>query len=87
MAAAGNAVMGRARDMNPVRQRREELRMLLVELAAKVDGSLVDGVPVRCSPPLLSHIEANFYPRARTQQAIADALGSTREVLFPLEFE
>lgn len=78
--------MTRARDINPVRLRREEMGLLLGELAERVNGSVVNGSVVRCSTPMLSMIEGGLVPKAKTQQAIAEALSSTREQLFPVEF-
>ena len=68
--------MTRIRDTNPVKARREQQSMLMVELADKISKS----------PAMVSMVEGGFYPQASTQQKIAEALGSTREELFPAEF-
>lgn len=79
--------MTRVRDRNPVRLRREELDMQLGELAKKVDGTQVNGSVVKCSTPMLSMIEGGLYPKPKTQEAIAQALGTTRRAMFPMEFD
>lgn len=69
--------MSRAHDTNPVRRRREQQGMLLIELADKCE--------VR--PPKLSMIEHGYVPRLQTMIAIADALDTTADVLWPQEFD
>jgi transcriptional regulator with XRE-family HTH domain len=68
--------MTRARDMNPVRLRREELGMLLIELAAAISRS----------PAMLSMVEGGFCPKRATQVQIAAALQTTPEALWPEEY-
>ena len=69
--------MTRARDVNRVRLRREEQGMLLKELADKTG----------LSAPMLSHIEGGFVPKLHSMRAIAAALGTTADQLWPNEFE
>lgn len=66
-----------ARDRNPVRRRREQLGMLLVELAEKTGRS----------PGLISHIEGGYVPKLATMLKIADALRTTPDALWPEEVE
>lgn len=68
--------MTRARDINPIRVRREEQGMLLIELAAKIERS----------PAMLSMCEGGFVPRRATQVQIAAALATTPEALWPGEY-
>lgn len=60
-----------------MRKRREELGMLLVELARKLERS----------PAAISMFEGGFVPKPRTQVQIAEALGTTPEKLWPAEWE
>ena len=66
-----------ARDTNPVRKLREQQGLLLGELAERSD----------CSAAKLSMIEGGFVPRLPTMRAIAAALGTTADKLWPDEFE
>lgn len=68
--------MTRARDTNLVRLRREELGMLLTELAANIGRSAA----------MLSSVEGGFVPKRPTQASIAAALDSTPEALWPEEY-
>lgn len=68
--------MTRARDLNRVRLRREEQGMLLKELADAIDRSAA----------LVSMIEGGFVCKRRTQVAIAAALNTTPEALWPEEY-
>ena len=68
--------MTRARDINRVRLRREELGMLLKELADAIGRSAA----------LVSMCEGGFVPRTSTRQAIATALATTPEELWPEEY-
>lgn len=68
--------MTRARDVNPVRLRREEMGMLLKELADEIGRSAA----------LVSMIEGGFAPKRKTQVAIAAALRTTPEALWPEEY-
>lgn len=68
--------MTRARDTNPVRIRREELGLLLGELAVTIDRSA----------PMLSMIEGGYTPKRPTQVQIAAALRTTPEALWPEEY-
>ncbi len=65
------------RDINPVRLRREELGMLLVELARKIDRSAA----------FVSVCEGGFVPHAARRQQIAEALETTPERLWPGEYQ
>lgn len=69
--------MTRAREENRVRLRREELDMLLKELADKISRSAA----------LVSMIEGGFCPKRKTQVAIAAALQTTPEALWPEEYQ
>ena len=69
--------MTRAHDTNRVRLRREEMGMLLKELAQKIGRSA----------GLLSHVERGFVPKRPTQVQIAAALNTTPEALWPEEYE
>jgi hypothetical protein len=68
--------MTRARDLNPVRLRREELNMLLVELAAKIGRS----------PAFVSVCEGGFIPAHNRRVQIATALDTAPETLWPQEY-
>jgi transcriptional regulator with XRE-family HTH domain len=68
--------MTRARDVNPVRQRREEQGMLLKELACAIERSAA----------LLSMVEGGFVPKRGTQVKIAAQLSTTPEALWPEEY-
>lgn len=70
-------MMTRARDTSLVRKRREELGMLLVELAERIGRS----------PAFLSNVEGGFVPQLRTMRKIADALKTTPVALWPDELE
>ena len=70
-------MMTRARDESLVRQRREELGMLLTELAAKLGRSAA----------LVSMIEGGLVPQLKTMKAIAEALDTTPILLWPGEVE
>ena len=69
--------MTRARDVNRVRLRREEQGMLLKELADKIGRSAA----------LVSMVEGGFVCRRQTQVAIAAALHTTPEALWPEEYQ
>lgn len=69
--------MSHARDTNPVRLRREEQGMLLIELADRIGRS----------PSLVSVIEGGFVPALPTMVQIADALDTTPFALWPGELE
>lgn len=69
--------MTHARDTNRVRLRREELDMLLKELADQIGRSAA----------LISMIEGGFTPKRKTQVAIAAALRTTPEALWPEEYQ
>lgn len=71
-----------ARDTNPIRQRREELGLLVVELGQQVQRR--DGRPIGAS--LVSMIEGGFVPQRQTQVKIAAALDTTPERLWPHEY-
>lgn len=74
--------MTRARDQNRVRARREEQGLLLKELGQQVRRP--DG---RCiGAPLMSQVEGGFVPKRVTQVAIAAALSTTPEALWPEEY-
>lgn len=62
--------------MNPVRRRREEQGMLLIELARRVDRSAA----------LISMCEGGFVPKRGTQVKLAAALNTTPEALWPDEY-
>lgn len=68
--------MTRARDINPVRLRREELGLLLVELAHAIGRS----------PAMLSMVEGGYCPKRTSQVKIAAALATTPEALWPEEY-
>ncbi len=68
--------MTRAHDNSLVRQRREELNMLLVELARKIDRSAA----------FVSQMEHGFVPAHKRRQQVATALDTTPEVLWPEEY-
>lgn len=68
--------MTRARDVNQVRLRREELGLLLVELAQKIGRS----------PAMLSMVEGGYVCKRGTQIKIAAALSTTPEALWPEEY-
>jgi lambda repressor-like predicted transcriptional regulator len=68
--------MTHARDTNPVRLRREELGVLLKELAEEIQRSAA----------LVSMIEGGFCPKRKTQVSIAAALRTTPEALWPEEY-
>lgn len=69
--------MTRARDDNLVRQRREDMGLLLRELAALI----------KRSPAMVSMVEGGFVPRRPTQVQIAAALSTTPEALWPEEYQ
>jgi hypothetical protein len=73
--------MTHARDSNPVRLRREELGLLLKELAEMITTG--DG---RNPAPMLSMIEGGYVPKRKTQVTIAAALRTTPEALWPEEY-
>jgi len=66
----------RQRDINRVRNRREEKGMLLKELAGAINRSAA----------MLSHVEGGFVPKRATQVKIAAALDTTPEQLWPEEY-
>ena len=68
--------MTRARDLNAVRRRREELDMLLIDLAKDIKRSAA----------MVSMIEGGFCPKRSTQVQIAAALATTPEALWPEEY-
>jgi ribosome-binding protein aMBF1 (putative translation factor) len=68
--------MTRARDVSLVRQRREEMGMLLKELADDIQRNAA----------LVSMIEGGFVPRRPTQVKLAAALSTTPEALWPEEY-
>ena len=69
--------MTRARDLNLVRLRREELGLLLVDLARKIDRS----------PAFVSGVEGGYVPKLPAMVLIADALETTPIALWPGEVE
>lgn len=69
--------MTAARDSNPVRQRRDELGLTLMEVATRM------GRPAS----MINNVEGGFVPQKDTQLAFAVALESTPDVLFPGEWE
>lgn len=69
--------MTKARDTNLLRQCREQKGVLLVELAAKIERS----------PAFVSTVEGGFVPKPRSQMAIAQALDTTPDKLWPEEWE
>lgn len=68
--------MTRARDINLIRLRREEMGILLKELADEIGRSAA----------LVSMIEGGFVPKRMTQVSIAAALKTTPESLWPKEY-
>ncbi len=68
--------MTRARDVNPIRVRREEQGMLLIELAQRIGRSAA----------MLSMVEGGYCPKRATQVKIAAALSTTPEALWPGEY-
>jgi transcriptional regulator with XRE-family HTH domain len=64
------------RDTSRVRLRREELGVLLKELADDIGRSAA----------LVSMIEGGFVPKRKTQVSIAAALRTTPEALWPEEY-
>ena len=68
--------MTRAHDTNPMRLRREELGMLLIELARKVERS----------PAFISSVEHGFVPKMHSRDKLAAALSTTPEALWPEEY-
>ena len=68
--------MTRARDVNRVRLRREEMGILLKELADQIGRSAA----------LVSMCEGGFVPKRATQVKIAAALSTTPEALWPEEY-
>ena len=68
--------MTKARDVNPLRMRREELGMLLTELAAKIERSAA----------MVSMCEGGYVPKRGTQVKLAAALSTTPEALWPEEY-
>jgi predicted transcriptional regulator len=70
-------MMSNARDKSLVKKRREELGMLLIDLAAKIDRSAA----------FVSTIEGGFVPKLPAMLKIADALDTTPDVLWPDEVE
>lgn len=75
------ARMTHARDVNPVRIRREAQGLLLKELGQIARHE--DGRPI--GAPLLSMIEGGFVPSPETQLRIAEALDTTVGELWPDE--
>lgn len=69
--------MTHARDGNRVRLRREQRGMLLKELATAIGRKA----------SLVSMIEGGFVPKLPTMRAIAAALDTTADQLWPDEFE
>lgn len=70
-------MMTHARDTNLVRKRREELGMLLTELAEKIERSA----------GFVSTVEGGLVPKLSSMLAIADALDTTPIALWPAEVE
>lgn len=68
--------MTRARDINPVRLRREEKGMLLIELAEKAEVHAA----------MLSMTEGGFCPQSDSRARIAEALETTPDQLWPEEY-
>ena len=68
--------MSRARDQNRVRRRREQLDMLLVELAKEIGRS----------PAFVSVMEGGFVPAESRRQQVATALATTPQALWPEEY-
>lgn len=68
--------MTRARDVNPVRIRREQQGLSLNELAAASKSHAA----------MLSMCEGGFVPQLKTQNRIAAALATTPEQLWPEEY-
>lgn len=68
--------MTRTRDISPVRLRREELGLLLVELAAAIERS----------PAFVSMMEGGFVPHDARRQQVAAVLQTTPQALWPVEY-
>ena len=66
-----------ARSQSLVRKRREELGLLLIELAERL----------QVSPSLVSFVEGGFVPKPGTQVAFAEALECSPIDLWPDEWE
>jgi len=66
-----------ARDVNPVRQRREELQMRLVDLARESN----------CHAAMISMTEGGYVPGVESRARIADALDTTAQSLWPQEYK
>lgn len=69
-------MMTRARDENRVLARRKELGLHILVLASRA----------KKSSGLISMCEGGFVPQLPTMKAIADALETTPEALWPEEF-
>lgn len=65
-----------ARDVNPVRLRREQLDMMLIELAKQSS----------CHAAMISMVEGGFVPGADSRARIAQALDTSPQALWPQEY-
>jgi transcriptional regulator with XRE-family HTH domain len=68
--------MTRTRDENPVRLRREELGMRLIDLAGALNRNAA----------FVSNMEGGFVPSAARRDQVAKVLGTTPELLWPEEY-